>query len=122
VKLTLEQPGRVNAVSSHAPGEIRIGERVLVSSAIVTAERVVEGWPVHDAGELSLELLEAALGLEPEILVLGTGERQVFPEPELFAVAASRGIGLEVMDNGAACRTFNVLLSEGRNVALALIL
>ena len=62
------------------------------------------------------------LSLEPEIVILGTGERQVFPEPSLFAAVAGRGVGLEVMDNGAACRTYNVLLAEGRRVALAIIL
>ena len=66
--------------------------------------------------------LGAVLDLGPEILVLGTGERQVFPEPQVIVALAARGIGLEVMDNGAACRTYNILLAEGRKVALALIM
>jgi len=122
MKFTLDQPGRVNVVASHAPGELRIGERVVVSSAIVTADRLVEDWPVEDAAGLSAELLGQVLDLEPEIVILGTGERQVFPEPSLFAAVAGRGVGFEVMDNGAACRTYNVLLAEGRRVALAIIL
>lgn len=122
MKFTLDQTGRLNAVDAHAPGEVRISGRMLASSIIVTADRLLEDWPVRDVAALSAGLLEAALDLGPEILILGTGERQVFPEPRLFAAVAARGVGFEVMDNGAACRTYNVLLSEGRNVALALIL
>ena len=122
MRFTLDRPGHVNLVASYAPGEVRIGERVIVSSVIVTADRLVEDWLVADAAGLSAELLEAVLDLQPEVVVLGTGERQVFPEPALFAAVAGRGVGLEVMDNGAACRTYNVLLAEDRRVALALIL
>ena len=122
MKFTLDQPGRVNVVASHRRGELRIGERVVVSSAIVTADRLLEDWPVGDVATLSPERLEDVLSLDPEIVILGTGERQVFPEPSLFAAVAGRGVGLEVMDNGAACRTYNVLLAEGRRVALAIIL
>lgn len=122
MRFTLDRPGHVNLVASYAPGEVRIGERVIVSSVIVTADRLIADWPAVDAAGLSEELLEAVLSLQPEVVVLGTGERQVFPEPALFAAAAGRGVGLEVMDNGAACRTYNVLLAEDRRVALALIL
>jgi uncharacterized protein len=89
---------------------------------VISPRRLIEDWPVGDAALLAEEALEAALELAPEILLLGTGERQVFPPPRIYALLASRGVGFEVMDNGAACRTYNVLLAEGRNVALALIL
>ncbi len=122
MRFTLDRPGQVNVVASHAPGEVHIGDRIIVSSFIVTADRLVEDWPVADVDGLSAELLDAVLSLQPEVVVLGTGERQQFPEPALFAAVTGRGVGFEVMDNGAACRTYNVLLAEGRRVALALIL
>ena len=62
------------------------------------------------------------LALEPEIVVLGSGTRQRFPELQLLAALLSRGIGCEVMDTGAACRTYNVLASEDRRVVAALLL
>ena len=122
MKFTLEQSSRINAVTARSAGEVRVGERVFTSSVIVTADALIPEWAATDAEALSLGSLEAALALKPEILILGTGERQVFPEPRLFAAVTGRGIGFEVMDNGAACRTYNVLVAEGRNVVLALIL
>jgi len=66
--------------------------------------------------------LAPLLERKPELVLLGTGERQVFPSGRVLAAFAGCGIGFEVMDNGAACRTFNLLLQEGRDVVLALIL
>jgi uncharacterized protein len=71
--------------------------------------------------DLEVEHLQAVLALEPQIILLGTGERQVFPAPAIAAAVQAAGIGLEVMDTRAACRTYNVLVQEGRRVAAALI-
>ena len=62
------------------------------------------------------------LELEPEIVLLGSGRRLVFPRQEIFGQVLGRNIGLEIMDTAAACRTFNILAAEGRRVAAALIL
>ena len=62
------------------------------------------------------------LALAPELLVLGTGQRQVFPPAAVMAACLTRGIGIEVMDNAAAARTYNVLAGEGRRVVVALLL
>ena len=122
MKFTLENSATSNAVTGRAPGEVRIGGQTYRASLVVSAGVLIEDWPVRDAAALNEETLEAVLDLAPEIILLGTGERQVFPDPRLYAAVAARGVGIEVMDNGAACRTYNVLLAEGRNVALALIL
>jgi uncharacterized protein len=121
MKFTLEPGAAVNAVTARGPGEVHVRERVFTASVILTAQQAVDDWPPRTADELTLADLEAVLALAPELVILGTGERQVFPDPALFAHLARRGVGFEVMDSGAACRTYNVLLSEGRNVALALI-
>ena len=62
------------------------------------------------------------VALEPEIVLLGTGDRQHFPHPRLLAPLTERRIGVEVMDTRAACRTFNILVAEGRRVAAALVI
>lgn len=121
MKFTLDDSATANAVTARAPGEVRIAGRSFRESLVVNATVIVERWPVRDVAGLAAQL-DAVLGLGPEIVILGTGERQVFPEPAVFAAVAARGVGFEVMDNGAACRTYNLLLAEGRNVALALIL
>jgi uncharacterized protein len=91
-------------------------------SLLVSADRLVTDWPVASATSLEQAHLDAALALEPEILLLGTGARLRFPEPALYASVAASGIGFEVMDTAAACRTFNILLAEGRQVVAALVL
>jgi uncharacterized protein len=122
MKFTLENSVATNAVTARAPGEVQVAGRSYRSSVVISPVQLIEDWPVRDAALLAEAALEAVFSLSPEIFLLGTGERQAFPEPRIHALIASRGIGFEVMDNGAACRTYNVLLAEGRNVVLALIL
>jgi len=121
MKFTLEDQATVHAVTAREPGQVRIAGRSFTRSLVVNATSILEEWPVVDVAAVPAAL-DAALALGPDILILGTGERQVFPEATVFAAVAARGVGFEVMDNGAACRTYNLLLAEGRNVALALIL
>lgn len=121
MKFTQHAGGSAHAVTGHAPGEVRVGQRVLRRSALVSADVLDDTWPVRGLDDLEASL-GAILRLEPQIVILGTGETQQFPATAVFAAMAARGIGLEVMNNGAACRTYNVLLAEGRRVVLALIL
>jgi uncharacterized protein len=121
MKFTQDNSAAAHAVTARTPGEVRIGERVLRSSVVVSADVLDDAWPVRSVAQLEGSL-ETIFSLQPEILILGTGETQHFPEPAVYAAVVARGIGFEVMDNGAACRTYNVLLAEGRRVALALIL
>jgi uncharacterized protein len=99
-----------------------VNERRIERSFVIAPEALVEDWPVADAGALAPADLGPLLALEPEVIVLGTGDRQVFPPVEVMAAALSRGIGIEVMANPAAARTFHVLASEGRKVVAGLIL
>lgn len=122
MKFTLETGGPANVITARGPGEVRVRERAFTASVVLTASEALPDWPARDAATLAVEHIEAVLALGPDLVVLGTGERQVFPPPAVLAYAARRGVGIEVMDNAAACRTYNVLLHEGRNVALALIL
>ena len=100
----------------------RVNDRVLRASFIVAPDRLVESWPVHDVSRLSVADLEPALALQPEVLVLGTGDVQAFPPPETTAACVARGVGLEAMTNAAAARTYAVLAAEDRKVVAAFIL
>jgi uncharacterized protein len=121
MKLTDETQAGTNVIRAYTPGEIRIGERPVRANCIVTADQVLD-WPVQSLATMTLADLEPILALEPEIVILGSGSTQQFPEPALIGAVLSRGIGCEVMNTGAACRTYNVLVSEDRRVAAALLL
>jgi uncharacterized protein len=82
---------------------------------------LIPDWPVKSVAEIAEWHLEKILGLNPEVVLIGTGSRQAFLPPELMMFFHDRHIGIEVMSTDAACRTFNVLVSESRNVAAALI-
>jgi len=123
MKIAKEATGRdTKVIRAYAPGRINVSETLLTRSFILAADRVVEDWPPQRFEELKAEHLEAALALEPEILIIGTGAAQRFLAPELMAALSRAGMGLEVMDTAAACRTYNVLLSEDRKVVAALFM
>jgi uncharacterized protein len=122
MRLTDDRTGSVLLVRSYAPGEVRVGDTVLRRSCLISAERLVEDWRPQTLDELTEADLEPVLALQPEIVVLGCGPRQRFPEPRLLAAVMARGIGCEVMETGAACRTYNVLVSEARRAVAALLL
>ncbi len=122
MRLTDDSNGGALLVRSYAPGEVRVGDMVLHRSCLISAEQLVENWRPQTLDELTESDLEAVFALQPEIVVLGSGSRQRFPDPRLLAAIMSRGIGCEVMDTGAACRTYNVLVSEARRAVAALLL
>jgi len=122
MQLNLEHPGHEFLLRG-ADGRIAVvNDRQLNSSFIIALDRLVEAWPVQDPRALVAGDLEALLGLDPEVVLLGTGATQVFPPASVMAYCMERGIGIEVMANAAAARTFNVLASEGRRVVAGFIL
>ena len=122
MKFTLDRPATLYVVRGYSPGLLRIGQRELTRSVIVSAASLIDDWRPQNIGELAAEDLEPALALRPEVLLLGSGARQVFPPHELLSRLHAARIGVEIMDTGAACRTYNVLVGEGRAVAAALII
>ena len=101
---------------------IRIGEHWHAGNMIVTAEEIVRDWTPATAGRVTVEDLAPALRYEPELIIVGAGLGSQTPDVDLMADLAALGVGLEYMQTPAACRTFNVLIHEGRRVAAALIL
>jgi uncharacterized protein len=110
----------VHLIRAWEPGRVRVADRWVTGNVIVGNDRIVEGWTSIQPQELTIEHLEPAFALEPTIIVLGTGTERLLPDVELMAAAAERSVGLEIMNTPAACRTFNVLLSEQRRVVAAL--
>ena len=122
MKFTLDTTSSANLIRAYSADEIRVGEQTLHSSCIVTAAAVVANWEPQAISELLPRHLEAIFELHPELVLLGTGARQRFASAEIRSAFSARGIGVESMDLGAACRTFNVLVQEERRVAAALFL
>jgi uncharacterized protein len=123
MKFTQDKPaGDVNYIRAYAPGRINVNDRLLDASLVLSPGKLLENWPPQRFEEITLKHLETALALAPEILVVGTGPTLKFPEAKIMAEIQQRGIGLEVLDTAAACRTYNVLVSENRNVVAALLM
>ncbi len=122
MRFTLEAGTAANLIRGYAAGEIRIGERTVHTSCIVTASELVTQWGPEAFADFSTAHLETLIALAPELVILGTGMTQQFAPLPIRQALAARGIGLEAMQLGAACRTFNVLVQEERRVAAALFL
>ena len=116
---TPTHPYRIN---SYGQGLIQIGNDCFVSSVIITPSNIIDNWQPQTFVDIALHHLDQILETKPELILLGTGRRQHFPDNDLFLKIAQLNIGFEVMNTGAACRSYNVLLQEGRNVAAALLM
>ncbi len=121
MELTLERPGDHLYIRSVSEQGIQIVDRIYSGPLIVSANDVVTDWNVTHPDELTEEHLEPVFGLAPEIVIIGTGALQQFPGPEVQMFFYRRQIGVEFMSTAAACRTFNVLVSERRRVVAALL-
>ena len=93
----------------------------LTASFIMTPNQLIRNWPPRSAEKINAGHLEIIAELKPEVVLIGTGDKLVFPEPTLTYQLMEQGIGVEVMDTAAACRTYNVLMNELRRVVLALV-
>ena len=122
MKFTLEGGSRANLVRGYSPQGIHISDKRLTASCIVTADTLITDWEPQSFAELQAAHLERILALQPEVVLLGTGPTQRFPPAGVRAAFAARSVGLEVMDLGAACRTYNILVQEERRVAAGLFL
>lgn len=109
-------------VRSFANGELHVNDRIITSPVILTPQAIIPDWAPPAIKELRAADFSAALDGDPEVILFGTGSTQVFPSTVLITEIMRAGVGFEVMDTAAACRTFNVLSAEGRRVAAALLI
>lgn len=122
VKLHLDRPGASNVITAFDHDHVRVNQTRHEESLIVLRDRVETRWACRSATDLATEDFARLAALGADIVLLGTGRSLRFPHPRLTVPLMTARVGLEVMDTGAACRTFNILCAEGRNVAAALIL
>jgi uncharacterized protein len=111
----------INVIRAYGNGEIRVNENVYRGALILSATTVIVDANIQNLDDLLRQGLARTLALEPELVLLGTGARQIFPAASFGAQFLRAGIGFEVMDTSAACRTFNVLVGEQRRVAAMLL-
>ena len=120
MKMHLEQSEQ-HLITDYGPGSISVDGKAFSGSVMVGQMGIIEGWFEGEACELNMEALAPLIKHKPEIVVFGSGVNHQFPDPRLMAELSSQGIALEVMNTRAACRTYNVLVSEFRNVSAALL-
>jgi len=122
MKFSLADNASGYAIHAYDEGEVQVAGRTFRHSLIVSAGRLIEDWRPAAFEALTADDFAPIGEQPPDLLLLGTGRSQRFPPQSLYAALRARGIALEAMNDGAACRTYNILLSEGRHVALALLL
>ena len=122
MKLHREAASALNTFTGYGSGYVMVNKQRIEKSVVVLPERIISDWAATTFEALLPAHLAPLADLGCEIVLLGTGGRLRFPRPEITRPLAKIGIGLEVMDVQAACRTYNILLAEGRNVAAALLL
>ena len=120
--LSLDENQANYQIRAFKPGSIQVNENIFNCSLIITRDHLIENWPPQTANELSAAAFAPVIALKPDILLIGTGSTMVLLPIELYGDLLNLGIGVEVMDTSAACRTYNALSAENRNVAAALII
>lgn len=122
MKIHLAKAEGQNQFTAYGDGYVDVNRERIERSVIVLPDRLIQNWPVASFDNLADEHFVQLASLAVEIVLLGSGATMRFPHPRLAAALLSKRIGLEVMDNSAACRTYNILMQEGRKVAAALII
>ena len=122
LKLQLPSLSGQKIFTAHGAGYVAVNGQRHTRPIVVMAEQVREDWPTQDFDALTEAHFDYLLALKPEILLLGTGAQQRFPLPRLYRKLTEASIGVECMDTPAACRTYNILVSEDRRVAAAILL
>ncbi|MBX9811283.1 MAG: Mth938-like domain-containing protein [Burkholderiales bacterium] len=121
MKLLLTTASGQNIFTGYGPGYVSVNSVRHEKHIVVASDQVME-WRIENFDALSAEDFAFLLALKPEIVILGTGNALRFPPPALSRPLALAGIGLEVMDSKAACRTYNILAAEGRKVVAAVLI
>lgn len=122
MKLHLANFSHQYIFTGYGDGYVVINQIRYEKNLIVLPDRLIENWPVISVSELEIQHFEHLLPQAPEIIVLGTGISHKFPHHSLLSQVAKMGIGIEIMDTKACCRTYNILVEEGRRVAAALLI
>ena len=121
MKLQSDPHFGANTITGYGDGYVEINKTPYTHAVLLSSDGAISDWPVQSYEGLEATHFAQMVDLKPELILIGTGIRQRFPKPELLKSLISAKIGFEIMDSQAACRTFNILVGEGRQVLLALI-
>lgn len=121
MKLFLDKPGELNTITAYGPDHVKINHERHAANLLVMPDAIEQNWATDGFDSLTDEDFRQICAFGVEIVLIGTGARQRFPDPALLRPLIDARIGFEVMDLGSACRTFNILVAEGRSVAAALL-
>jgi len=109
-------------ITAYDEDNITINGKAFANSLIITRTKLDENWNLNNIDSLQSEHIEQILILNPELIIIGTGKKLTFPNVAIYSEVIKKGIGVDFMDTQAACRTYNILMSEGRDVVAGLIL
>ena len=121
MKLQSDPHSGANTITGYGDGYVEINKIPYSHAVLLSSDGEIREWALKSFEELSAADFEQMASLKPELIIIGTGKRQQFPKPELLKTLIRSKIGFEVMNSQAACRTYNILVGEGRQVLLALI-
>ncbi|MGU9957406.1 MAG: Mth938-like domain-containing protein [Arenicellales bacterium WSBS_2016_MAG_OTU3] len=122
MKFHLHNSASINLIRSITDQEIRIANDTHTNSLVIAPDTLISPWPVASIAELNEGIVAQLLHLKPELVLIGTGKKQRFPDMKMFASLHQQNIGVEVMNSSAACRTYNILAGDGRQVVAGIIL
>lgn len=122
MKLHSDPQSSQNTITGYGIGFLEVNQIPYSHALIVQPEGEVLAWPVEEIQDLSEDHFSMISALLPELVIVGTGKRQVFLNPKILQPLIKAKIGFEMMDSQAACRTYNILMGEGRKVLAAILL
>lgn len=121
MKLQSDPHSGANTITGYGDGYVEINKTPYAHAVVLSSDGAISEWSAQSFENLEAYHFSQLVDLKPELILIGTGKRQRFPKPELLKALISAKIGFEIMDSQAACRTYNILVGEGRQVLLALI-
>jgi uncharacterized protein len=121
LKLQSDPHSGANTITGYGDGYVEINKTPHAHAVVLSSDGAISEWSAQSFEDLEAHHFSQLVDLKPELILIGTGKRQRFPKPELLKALISAKIGFEIMDSQAACRTYNILVGEGRQVLLALI-
>ncbi len=122
MKFVLDNPEADYVFGHYGDGKLKVNEQLYDTSMVIFPDALHTDWPCNSINELTVGHFDEIIARNPDIVLLGTGVKQRFPSTELRRSLAAAGLNLEIMDTAAACRTYNLLVAEGRDVAAAVII
>lgn len=118
---TLDENNATYQVRAYQPGTIQINDKKYTRSIILAPDQLIDDWAPQSIAQLNFESFAPIVAMKPDVLLIGTGSQLVFLPIEVYGELINLGIGVEIMNTAAACRTYNALSAENRHVAAALI-